>query len=279
MSARRAAELRPLPVLRDDEHVIRALHSHAAGRYEVLEGDAFEVLRCLPTGCADLVFADAPYFLSNGGETCIAGKRAPVQKGPWDESAGVTADHQFHRRWLQACRRVLKPQGTLWASGTHHAILSIGWAAQAAGWHTLNLVTWYKPSSPPNLGCRQLTHSCEQVLWLAPERHDPLEHWFDYAEAKRIGGGKQLRDFWELPSRAGKAETAHGRHPTMKPLALLDRIVRLSAPPDGLVLDPFAGSGTSGAAALALGRRFIGIEIDPGYADLAARRCSAACSR
>ena len=255
--------------------------------WELVAGDALEVLARVPAGSVDLLFADPPYFLSNGGTTCRGGKRASVNKGHWDVSRGVAEDHAFHVAWLRACQRALKPSGTLWVSGTQHVIFSIGYALQELGYHLLNTVTWQKPNASPHLACRYLTHSTEILLWASPSRQVPLQHVFNYREMKATyGGGKQVRDYWRIDERPepggdqvvwsvptpGPREKVHGRHPTQKPLGLLERVILASSRPGALVLDPFCGSGTTGVAALELGRMFVGIEQDPEYLDLARRR-------
>jgi site-specific DNA-methyltransferase (adenine-specific) len=253
----------------------------------ILCGDSLALLETLPEGSVDLVFADPPYFLSNNGTTCHAGRRVSVNKGAWDASAGVTADHDFNRRWLQACQRVLKPSGTIWVSGTHHVIFSLGFALQELGYHLLNTVTWFKPNASPNLACRTFTHSTELLIWAAPHRGPRLLHTFHYREMRERAGGRQMRDLWPMPEHDGshivwsvptppKREKRFGHHPTQKPLELLDRIIVSASSPGDIVLDPFAGSGTTGVAALRRKRRFIGIEVARPYAELAARRVDAA---
>ena len=263
------------------------------GRWSLFSGDCLQRLAELPAESVDLVFADPPYFLSNGGFTCQSGRRAPVEKGRWDASAGIEADHAFTRAWLEACGRVLKPTGSIWVSGTQHVIFSVGFAMQSLGWRLLNTVTWYKPNASPNLSCRYFTHSSEILIWAAPRRPGKLRHVFDYPRMKAANGGKQMRDVWALP-RSGDEELsddgegrvwtstsprgeekALGRHPTQKPVALLTRIVEATAAEDGLVLDPFSGSGTTGVAALRLGRRYLGIERDPEWLALARARLEA----
>ena len=239
--------------------------------YALLQGDCLEVLESLPECSVDLVFADPPYNLSNGGSTCQSGRWAPVHKGDWDRSGGVGQDHDFIRAWLLACRRVPKPSGTLRVSGTQHVIYSVGFAMQELGFHLLNTVTWYKPNASPNLSCRYFTHSSELLLWASPERGRKLTHTFNYQEMKEENGGKQMRDLWTIPT-PGRQEKRHGYHPTQKPLRLLERIVRASSRRGEVVLDPFCGSGTTGVAALLHGRRFIGVEQEPRYVELARKR-------
>lgn len=248
--------------------------SGGAGAWSLVCGDVVETLASVPDHSVDLIFADPPYFLSNGGTTIRSGRRVDVGKGAWDESSGLEADAAFHRRWLEQARLVLRPSGTIWVSGTHHVIFTVGQAMLELGFHVLNLVTWYKPNAPFNAGCRQLTHSSELVIWAAPARRDPLPHCFHYKELRAENGGKQLRDVWAIPVTPAR-ERKHGAHPTQKPLELLDRIVRASSRPGEWVLDPFCGSGTTGVAAVRRGRRFLGVDVDAGYLDLTARRLRA----
>jgi site-specific DNA-methyltransferase (adenine-specific) len=261
-------------------------------QWSLVRGDCIEVLEKLPPSSVDIIFADPPYHLSNGGTTCQSGKRVRVDKGGWDASHGIVQDHAFQASWLTACRRVLKPSGTIWVSGTQHVIFSVGFAMQELGFHLLNTVTWYKPNAAPNLACRMLTHSTEILIWASPMKQKPLPHRFNYREMKARNGGKQMRDLWKLaeenrlpepggdqvvwsiPTPAGREKT-HGRHPTQKPKALLEQVLAASAGPGQLVLDPFAGSGTTGVAALEFGCRFLGIEREQTYLDLASRRLSA----
>lgn len=247
-----------------------ATHSGGPG-WRLLQGDSLELLKALPDRSVDLCFADPPYNLSNGGTTCQGGKRVSVDKGRWDASHGVGTDHAFHTAWLQEVQRVLKPSGTLMVSGTQHVIFSIGFAMQSLGYHLLNTITWYKPNAAPNLACRFFTHSSELIVWASPARTKPLLHRFNYQEMKAENGGKQMRDLWTIPTPK-KSEKAHGRHPTQKPLALLDRVIRSASLEDALVLDPFNGSGTTGVAAVSLGRRYLGLERESEYLALTARR-------
>ncbi|MBX7113015.1 MAG: site-specific DNA-methyltransferase [Myxococcaceae bacterium] len=269
-------------------------HVHARGRDWVLyKGDSLDLLGRFEPQTFDVIFADPPYFLSNGGFTCQGGKRVPVGKGQWDASKGVEADHAFVKAWLAACQKLLKPSGTIWVSGTQHVIFSVGFAMQELGYKLLNTVTWYKPNASPNLSCRYFTHSTEILLWASPGAKGKLQHLYNYAAMKQENGGKQMRDVWALP-KAGeeelradgegrlwsqltprKGEKALGGHPTQKPLRLLERVLEASSNPDAVVLDPFCGSGTTGVAAVSMGRRFVGIDMNDAYLDLSARRIKA----
>ena len=247
----------------------------------MLQGDALALLPAERAASFDLAFVDPPYHLSNGGTTCRNGRRAPVRKGAWDRSLGLSSDLTFHRAWLLQVQRVLKPSGTLWVSGTSHSIFLCGFALQEMGWTVLNTVTWFKPNAAPNLSCRTFAHSSELLIWAAPPRvGKKLLHRFDYRGMKRENGGKQMRDLWPLPGPSSTwaipttpaAEKRHGGHPTQKPEALLERIIRCSTRKGAVVLDPFCGSGTTAVVAARLGRSYCAIDRDERWTDLTNRR-------
>lgn len=240
----------------------------------LLHGDAIEKLSLIPSKSVDLISADPPYYLSNGGTTCKSGKRASVNKGKWDASLETAAVYNFNLEWLRECQRVLKPTGTIFVSGTQHVIFSLGYALQRIGFHLLNTIAWCKPNASPNLACRTFAHASELVIWAAPEKHVPMLHTFNYQEMKAANGGKQMRDTWIIPTVPAREKT-HGKHPTQKPLALLERIIWAASKPGDVVLDPFCGSGTTGVAALKHGRRFIGIDQSKKYLALTQRRLHA----
>jgi site-specific DNA-methyltransferase (adenine-specific) len=223
----------------------------------------------MPEESVDLIFADPPYFLSNDGITCQAGKMVSVNKGKWDKSPGVPEMHEFNARWLAACQRCLTKNGTIWVSGTNHVIYSVGFAMQQLGFKILNHITWVKPNPPPNLSCRYFTHSAEEIIWAAKSKKS--KHTFNYEEMKAESGGRQMKSVWEIypPERV---EKEFGKHPTQKPLKLLDRIIRASSNEGDIVMDPFIGSGTTGIAALRLGRKALGFELNPKYIKLAKMR-------
>lgn len=231
--------------------------------------DSVTGMRLMPENSVNLIFADPPYFLSNDGITCKSGQMVSVNKGKWDKSPGVVAIHEWNIEWLSACQRCLTKDGTIWVSGTHHVIYSVGFAMQQLGFKILNHITWVKPNPPPNLSCRYFTHASEEVIWAA--KTVKSRHTFNYAEMKAENGGKQMKSVWHIYPPA-KIEKAFGRHPTQKPLALLDRIIRAGSNAGDIVMDPFMGSGTTAVAAMRLKRMFIGFELDRDYLSVSARR-------
>lgn len=240
------------------------------GCAELYLGDNMEVMAQMPDASFDMVFADPPYFLSNGGISCSGGRQVSVDKGDWDKGGSLEERHGFNRRWIRECKRLLTRDGTIWISGTFHNIYSCGMALEQEGFHILNNVTWRKLNPPPNLACRTFTHSTETILW-ARKDDRKARHYFDYELMKQINGGKQMKDVWEGPLTP-KAEKAFGKHPTQKPLYLLERIIQASTPPGARILDPFVGSGTTCVAAKRLRRLSVGIDESEEYLGIAERR-------
>ncbi len=236
---------------------------------KLLKGDCIEILNQARENSVDMIFADPPYFLSNGGITCHAGRMVSVNKGKWDKSRGVEENHKFTLEWLKACQRVLKPNGTIWVSGTTHIIYSVGFAMQELGYKILNDIVWYKRNAPPNLSCRYFTHSTEIVLWAA--KNEKSKHYFNYQLMKEINKGKQMRNVWEI-SAPSSAEKRFGKHPTQKPVELLKRIILAATKESDLVLDPFCGSSTTGVAAVLLDRKYVGFDLEDEYLQLSVKR-------
>jgi site-specific DNA-methyltransferase (adenine-specific) len=311
-------------------------------------GNCLELLEAIaakyPEGRFDAIFADPPYFLSNGGITCHAGKMVKVDKGDWDVSRGPELNHEFNTEWLRRCQRVLKPNGTIWVTGTHHVIFSIGYAMQQLGFKILNDIAWEKPNPPPNLSCRYFTHSTETVLWAA--KNEKSKHVFNYPAMKAVSGKQMktvwrdvtsdtcqvtrkndepsgtseimspatcqptpvasdpvtchvppvtapdpvtchmppvtkpppadpsLESIWTLPA-PGREEKNHGKHPTQKPVALVERCLLASTNEGDLVLDPFLGNGTTAVASLRLKRGCVGVELDLHHVEMAVKRVKA----
>ena len=247
------------------------------GTCRLILADCLEVLAAMPAESVDMIFADPPYNLSNDGFTCHAGRAVSVNKGEWDRSKGVDADFEFHKRWIGACRRVLKPNGTIWISGTYHSIYACGFALQLLGYHILNDICWFKPNASPNLSCRYFTASHETLIWARKSKR--AKHTFNYKDMRngRFSNdilkkpGKQMRSVWAIGTPKSY-EKRYGKHPTQKPEELLDRIVLASSNPGDLVMDPFMGSGTTGVSAIRFGRRFLGIELEKDHIHTAVRR-------
>ncbi len=245
--------------------------------FVLYHGDAIELLSQLPEHSVDMIFADPPYNLSNGGFTVHAGRMVSVNKGDWDKSKGFQDDYDFHYRWLEACKRVLKPNGTLWVSGTYHSIYQCGHALQSLGYHILNDVTWFKPNASPNLSCRFFTASHETIIWARKDKK--AKHTFNYSVMKEGSWpedalkkpGLQMRSVWSMGTPK-PVEKKFGKHPTQKPLDLLKRIVLASTKRGDIVLDPFAGSSTTGIAAAMHGRKYIGIDLETDFLELSKKR-------
>lgn len=246
-------------------------------KFKLFQGDCIEVMNEIEESSIDMIFADPPYNLSNGGFSVQAGKRVSVNKGNWDKSQGFEKDFAFHLAWIEAARRILKPEGTIWISGTYHSIYQCGFALQKLNFHILNDVAWFKPNAAPNLSCRFFTASHETLIWARKEKN--AKHTFNY-EAMKNGEwrgdfikkpGLQMRSVWAIGTPKTE-EKVFGKHPTQKPLDLLNRIVLASTNPGDKVLDPFTGSSTTGIAAKLYGRSFIGIDLEKQYLNLSIKR-------
>lgn len=254
---------------------------YAAKDIALYLADSTEIMASLPENSIDMIFADPPYNLSNGGFTVHAGKRVSVNKGKWDESQGVESDFAFHVRWIEECHRVLKPEGTIWISGTYHSIYQCGYALQLLGFKILNDIAWFKPNASPNLSGRYFTASHETLLWA--RKSEKTKHLFNYQDMKNGDWhesdfikkeGKQMRSVWSITTPKPN-EKIFGKHPTQKPVALLERVVLASTNKGDIVLDPFAGSSTTGLVAARHGRKFIGIDMEKEYLELSKNRLKA----
>lgn len=236
--------------------------------FTLLLGDNIELLNSFDFGF-DMIFADPPYHLSNDGISLQSGKIVSVNKGAWDKSNGYEEDYTLDREWISACRDKLRNNGTIWISGTYHNIFSIARCLTELGFKILNCITWVKTNPPPNISCRYFTYSAEYILWARKEKTIP--HYFNYTLMKEINGGKQMKDVWTLPAIA-RWEKSCGKHPTQKPLSVLSRIIQASTTPRAWILDPFAGSSTTGIAANLLGRRYLGIDESEEFLKLSIER-------
>jgi len=236
----------------------------------LINDDSMKVLSNIKSNSIDMIFADPPYFLSGGGITCVGGEMKSVNKAKWDEKLSTKEKHKFNKLWIRKCKRVLKDNGTIWISGTMHNIYSIGMALEEEGFKIINNITWRKTNPPPNISCRAFTHSTETVLW-AKKNIKKAKHLFNYNDMKEENDGKQMKDVWDS-SLTKPSEKKHGKHPTQKPLFLLERIIKASTQEEDVILDPFNGSGTTGIVALSMGRKYIGIDTEKEYLDISIRR-------
>ena len=236
--------------------------------FNLICGDTFEILPQFDFRF-DMIFADPPYFLSNGGISVQSGKVVCVNKGDWDKGMSQEDINEFNLKWISLCREKLKENGTIWISGTYHNIFSVANALTQLGFKILNVITWAKTNPPPNISCRYFTYSTEFIIWA--RKKEKVAHYYNYELMKHINDDKQMTDVWRLPAIA-PWEKKCGKHPTQKPLCVLSRIILASTKPRAWILDPFAGSSTTGIAANLLGRQSLGIERDEKFAAISKDR-------
>ena len=245
-----------------------AFYVSSKADFTLYKGDTFSILPLL-NNKFDMIFADPPYFLSNGGISLQSGKVVCVDKGEWDKGKSHEEMMSFNMEWLRLCRDKLKDNGTIWISGTYHNIFSVANCLTELGYRILNVVTWQKTNPPANISCRFFTYSTEFIIWA--RKCEKVPHKFNYDLMKRLNDDKQMTDVWRLPA-IGRWEKACGKHPTQKPLSLLTRIILASTNEGDWVLDPFSGSSTTGIAANLCGRRFAGIENEEEYCRMSVAR-------
>jgi modification methylase len=242
---------------------------------EILAGDCVQVMATLPEASVDLIFADPPYNLQLKGTLHRPdNSRVDAVDDAWDQFASFAAYDRFTRDWLAAARRVLKPHGAIWVIGSYHNIFRVGAAMQDAGFWMLNDVIWRKSNPMPNFRGKRFTNAHETMIWAS--RDQAARYTFNYEALKALNDGVQMRSDWVLPLCTGherlKDQDGDKAHPTQKPEALLHRVLVASTNPGDVVLDPFFGTGTTGAVARMLGRHFIGIEREEAYRAAAAAR-------
>ena len=242
---------------------------------EIIAGDCIEAMNRLPDSSVDLVFADPPYNLQLRGDLHRPdNSRVDAVDDAWDKFASFETYDRFTRDWLAAARRVLKPNGAIWVIGSYHNIFRVGTALQDAGYWILNDVVWRKTNPMPNFRGKRLTNAHETMIWAS--KSEAAKYTFNYEALKALNEGVQMRSDWVIPICTGnerlKDETGAKAHPTQKPEALLHRVLIGSTNPGDVVLDPFFGTGTTGAVAKMLGRDFIGIEREPAYIEAAQAR-------
>ncbi|ABA77610.1 site-specific DNA-methyltransferase [Rhodobacter sphaeroides] len=244
---------------------------------QILAGDCIETMRSLPECSVDLIFADPPYNLQLRGDLHRPdNSRVDAVDDHWDQFSSFSVYDQFTREWLAAARRLLKPNGAIWVIGSYHNIFRVGAALQDQGFWILNDVVWRKSNPMPNFKGKRLTNAHETLIWAS--KQEASKYTFNYEALKALNEGVQMRSDWVIPICTGherlKDEQGDKAHPTQKPEALLHRVMVATTNPGDVVLDPFFGTGTTGAVAKMLGRDFIGIEREESYRRIAAERLS-----
>lgn len=237
-------------------------------KFILFKGDTKEVLHQFDSK-VDVIFADPPYFLSNGGRKIQGNSIVSVNKGNWDIAKSPEYVDNFNKEWIEACKKVLKDNGTIWVCGTFHNIYSVEKCLKDAGFRIINIITWHKSDPTPTWGELHFNFSSEYIIWA--RKNPKAKHFFNYELMKEMNGGILMPDVWKLPT-VGFWEKTCGKHPTQKPLRLLYRIILASTKPGDTILDPFAGSCTTGIAANLLDRKFIGIDQSEEYLNLGKRR-------
>lgn len=248
--------------------MIHPYYTSPSKDFLLANGDSFKLLKEFDFKF-DMIFADPPYFLSNGGISLQSGKVVSVDKGEWDKGMSQDEVMAFNMEWLRLCRDKLKDNGSIWISGTYHNIFSVANSLTVLGYKILNVVTWEKTNPPVNISCRYFKYSTEFIIWARKMKKVP--HKFNYELMKDLNGGKQMTDVWRMPA-IGRWEKTCGKHPTQKPLRLLVRIILATTSQGDWILDPFSGSSTTGIAANLCGRRFAGIEQEEAYCRLSKAR-------
>lgn len=229
-------------------------------------GDCIEVMKKLEQESVEMVFADPPYFLSNGGISYNSGKIVSVNKGEWDKRENYISTDDFTLSWISECKRVLNKNGTIWITGTHHNIFDVYKSLKTLGFSIINLIVWEKTDPPPLVYKNKFRFSHELIIWAKKGK----SHYFNYDGIYSVEN-IEMTDVWKIPA-VQMSEKKYGNHPTQKPEKLLTRVIMASTNPQDTVLDPFMGSGTTGVVAKTMGRKFIGIELENKYFALAKRR-------
>lgn len=248
----------------------RGKYYFETNNFKLIYNDIFKAIKKVEDKSIDMIFADPPYFLSSNGITCSGGKMVSVNKGEWDKALSIKEKHKFNKKWIKECYRILKDNGTIWISGTLHNIYSIGMALEEEEFKIINNITWQKTNPPPNLACKTFTHSTETILWARKDLKN-IKYTFNYEIMKKLNNNKQMKDVWTT-SLTKTSEKKQGKHPTQKPLEILDKIILASTNENDLVLDPFCGSSTTGISAVRLNRRYIGIDNEKEYLEISKKR-------
>ena len=236
--------------------------------FSLYKGDSLQILSQI-SNQFDMIFADPQYFLSNGGKKIQGRRMVSVNKGEWDKKKSSDDIDKFNQEWINQCKPLLKDNGTIWVCGTYHNIFSVEKCLKNAGFRIINIITWQKSDPTPTWGNLHFNFSSEYIIWA--KKTPMANHYFNYELMKQLNGGNLMPDVWKLPT-VGLWEKTCGKHPTQKPLRLLYRIILASTKVGEIILDPFAGSSTTGIAANLLGRKFIGIEQDEDFLLLGKKR-------
>ena len=248
---------------------IEPYYSSQSCDFTLYQGDSFEVLHNVK-GSFDMIFADPPYFLSTGnGRVNVNGQYIKFDKGQWDRVRSRDEKDTFNRKWLEPCTKLLKQDGTIWICGTYHNIFSVEKCLDELGFKIINMVIWQKPDPPVTLSDKRFNFCAEYLIWAARRRSK--DYTFNQDALKAVNGGVYMQDVWKL-SAASAWEKLQGKHPTQKPLRLLYRAILASTNKGDIILDPFAGSSTTGIAANLLGRSFVGIDESKEFLDLSIKR-------
>ena len=247
---------------------IKAYYRSTVNDFLLAHGDSFKLLNEFDF-TFDMIFADPPYFLSNGGISMQSGKVVCVDKGDWDKGKTQEEMREYNMTWLGLCREKLKDNGSIWVSGTYHNIFSIANCLTELGYKILNVITWQKTNPPVNISCRFFTYSTEFIIWA--RKCEKVAHKYNYELMKKLNDNKQMTDVWRLPA-IGRWEKSCGKHPTQKPLGVLARLIQASTQPGAWILDPFNGSATTGIAANLLGRKYLGLEMEDEFLSMSKAR-------
>lgn len=248
---------------------------HQSENFILYQGDSLSLINELEDNSIDVVFADPPYFLSSGRKMDIAGRKVAFEKGLWDRMRSPQEIDEFNEKWIKAVRQKMKENGTIWISGTFHNIFSVERLLVDYGFKIINLISWQKTNPREIIDGQHLTFSTEIIVWARKSFHG--RHVYNHNLMVRLNGGKPLTDVWKIPTTESW-ETNCGKHPTQKPLRLLYRIILASTREGDTILDPFAGSCTTGIAANLLQRNFIGIDQCKEFLDIGIRRKREICN-
>lgn len=244
------------------------LYQTRNGEFTLYHGDTMELIGTINKK-VDMIFADPPYFLSKNLSTCINGTWKSFEKGEWDRVTTQENINDFNRKWLSECRKVLKADGTIFVTGTYHNIFSVANCMVELGYRILNIIVWQKSDAKPTLSRNYFNFTTEYIVWA--RKSEKVNHFFNCDLMEQLNGGARMTDVWRIPFLS-PWELKCGKHPTQKPLRLLYRIILSSTRVEELILDPFAGSCTTGIAANLLGRKFIGIDQSLDYLSYGIRR-------